>query len=162
MKKNFKFLVLFLALLMFVSSFSFLGGTSFAESKNAKKAKYVFLFIGDGMGAAQVNAAQIYTGDKKKVEIKPLEFYKFPTVSLVNTEDSTSFCPDSASTATAISSGTKTHSGVIGKSSDLQNNVTTVAEKMKEQGKKIGIISTVTLNHATPAAFYANVTSRNW
>ena len=65
MKKNFKFLVLFLALLMFVSSFSFLGGTSYAESKNAKRAKYVFLFIGDGMGAAQVNAAQIYAGDKK-------------------------------------------------------------------------------------------------
>lgn len=160
MKKNFKFFVLVLVLAIFVSSFSFLGETSYAESKNAKKAKYVFLFIGDGMGAAQVNAAQIYTGNKDKVEIKPLEFYKFPTVGLVNTEDSTSFCPDSASTATAISSGAKTQSGVIGKTSDLQKNVTTVAEKMKAQGKKIGIISTVTLNHATPAAFYANVTSR--
>ena len=153
MKKNFKFFVLVLALAIFVSSFSFLSETSYAESKNAKKAKYVFLFIGDGMGAAQVNAAQIYTGNKDKVEIKPLEFYKFPTVGLVNTEDSTSFCPDSASTATAISSGNKTQSGVIGKTSDLQKNVTTVAEKMKAQGKKIGIISTVTLNHATPAAF---------
>ena len=39
--------------------------------------------------------------------------------------------------------------------------VTTIAEQLKEKGYKVGIVSTVTLNHATPAAFYANVESRN-
>ena len=38
----------------------------------------------------------------------------------------------------------------------------TIAEKLKDQlGYKVGIVSTVNLNHATPAAFYAHQPSRN-
>ncbi|MGL5379079.1 alkaline phosphatase, partial [Clostridium sp.] len=45
--------------------------------------------------------------------------------------------------------------------SDKTTKVTTIAEQLKEKGYKVGVVSTVTLNHATPAAFYANVESRN-
>lgn len=137
------------------------NSTDTTDNKGEKKrAKYVFLFIGDGMGLAQVQAAQIYKGDRQKMEIKPMDFFEFPTIGLVETADSTSFCPDSASTATAISSGVKTKSGVIGKTPDLAQEVRTITEDLHEAGVKVGIISTVTLNHATPAAFYANVDSR--
>lgn len=127
------------------------------------QAKYVFLFIGDGMSHIQVNLAQAFRGTDIKGEIKNslMNFSEFSVSGVATTHDSTSFCPDSASTATSIAGGVKTHSGVIGLTADLKEEVKTVAQYAKEAGKKVGIISTVTLNHATPAAFYASVESRN-
>jgi alkaline phosphatase len=124
--------------------------------------KYIFLFIGDGMSSTQINAAQICLGNNKSGEVatKNLNFTQFPVTGLATTYDSTSFCPDSASTATSISSGIKTHSGVIGMKTDKKTPVETIAEKLKKKGMKIGIVSSVTINHATPAAFYAHVPSR--
>ena len=129
----------------------------------AKTPKYVFLFIGDGMSYAQINAAQVMLGNNKSGEVatRSLNFTQFPVLGMATTHDSTSFCPDSASTATSIACGVKTHSGVIGLAVDKTTKVTSITEKLKQQGKKIGIVSSVTINHATPAAFYAHVPSRN-
>ncbi len=126
--------------------------------------KYVFMFIGDGMSSPQTNSAQVYNGTNVsgKVELEKLTFTQFPYVGIQYTQDSTSFAPDSASTATSLSSGYKTHSGVIGMGVDRVTAGETIAEKVKEQlGWKVGIISSVTLNHATPAAYYAHIASRN-
>lgn len=126
--------------------------------------KYVFMFIGDGMSFPQTNAAQVYNGNNVSgaIELEKLTFTQFPVVGLQYTQDSTSFCPDSASTATSLSSGFKTHSGVIGMGVDKVTAGETIAEKVKQQlGWKVGIISSVTLNHATPAAYYAHIASRN-
>lgn len=125
--------------------------------------KYVFLFIGDGMSHVQVNAAQVYQGNNTEgeVAISSLNFTQFPISGVVTTYDSTSFCPDSASTATALSCGVKTHSGVLGLAVDKMTQPESITEMLKADGKKIGIVSTVTINHATPAAFYAHIESRN-
>lgn len=126
--------------------------------------KYVFMFIGDGMSTPQINAAQIFNGSNVngQIELEPLTFTQFPVVGIQYTQDSTSFAPDSASTATSLSSGFKTHSGVIGMGVDKVTKGTTIAEMLKAQKDwKIGIVSTVTINHATPAAYYAHVASRN-
>ena len=128
------------------------------------KPKYIFMFIGDGMSSPQTNAAQILNGNNESglVELDKLTFTQFPVVGLQYTQDSTSFCPDSASTATALSSGFKTHSGVIGMGVDKLTAGTTIAEMLKIQKDfKIGIVSTVTINHATPAAYYAHIANRN-
>ena len=125
--------------------------------------KYVFMFIGDGMSSPQTNSAQVYNGRNESglIELDKLTFTQFPVVGLQYTQDSTSFCPDSASTATSLSSGFKTHSGVIGMGVDRVTPGTTIAEMLHDKGWKIGIVSTVTINHATPAAFYAHIASRN-
>ena len=68
-----------------------------------KKPKYVFLFIGDGMGTAQIQSARFYKGtvdNNGAVTEADLSFTSFPQVGSVTTYDSTSFCPDSASIAT--------------------------------------------------------------
>lgn len=139
--------------------------TSVADvDTDAKKLpKYVFLFIGDGMSHVQVNAAQVYKGNNTEgeVEISSLNFTQFPVSGVVTTYDSTSFCPDSASTATALSCGVKTHSGVLGLAVDKTTKPESITEMLKASGKKIGIVSSVTINHATPAAFYAHIESRN-
>lgn len=130
---------------------------------SGKKPKYVFLFVGDGMSHVQMNAAQVYNGDNTDGKVKPkrLSFNQFPSNGLATTYDSTSFAPDSASTATALSCGVKTHSGVIGLAVDKKTQPENITEKVKKAGMKVGIVSTVTINHATPAAFYAHEESRN-
>ena len=131
---------------------------------NENQAKYVFLFIGDGMGVTPVTAAENYLGFTKtnKGLIYPdrMNFTEMPVVGLKTQYDCHSFIPDSASTATAFAGGIKTQTDTVGLSGDFEQSSDTVAEKAKRAGKSVGIISTVTLNHATPAAFDANVESR--
>lgn len=146
-----------------------------------KTPKYVFLFIGDGMSYPQVQLTNYYLNaseaakneDAKKVVVNnkeqtPLEssnqlaIMDFPVSGSAQTYDSTSFAPDSASTATSIATGEKTWSGSINVSEDFTEEYETIAEKLKKQkGYKIGIVSSVNINHATPAAFYAHQASRS-
>ena len=138
------------------------------QTQEAKTPKYVFLFIGDGMSYPQFQAASDYLGalaDTGSDDILdgnvPLTFMNFPVAGSAVTYDSSSFCPDSASTATSISTGYKTYSGTINMDETATVAYETIAEKLQEQlGWKIGVISSVNLNHATPAAFYAHQASR--
>jgi alkaline phosphatase len=134
-----------------------------------KAPKYVFLFIGDGMSYPQIQAASDYLGAKGQASNstilkggKDLSFMQFPVVGSATTFDSTSFCPDSASTATSLSTGHKTYSSVINMDETKTISYEAISEKLKKQlGYKIGIITSVNINHATPAAFYAHQPSRN-
>lgn len=131
---------------------------------NQNQAKYVFLFIGDGMGLTPVTAAENYLGITKtnKGEVYPdrMNFTEMPVIGLKTQYDCHSFIPDSASTATAFGTGIKTQTDTVGLSGDFEQSADSVAEKAKRAGKSVGIVSSVTLNHATPAAFYANEESR--
>ncbi|KPU45831.1 alkaline phosphatase 4 precursor [Oxobacter pfennigii] len=139
---------------------------------SGKVPKYVFLFIGDGMSYPQFQSAANYLAIKAgaKTEIdggildgsRKLGFMNFPVAGSATTYDSSSFTPDSASTATSIATGYKTYSGSINVDETKTIKYETISEKLKKQlDYKIGIITSVTLNHATPAAFYAHQASRN-
>lgn len=144
--------------------------------------KYVFLFIGDGMSYPQFQAAADYLGaivdddyeralpstkyDAREGAVLDgpvaLNFMDFEVAGSAVTYDSCSFAPDSASTATSIATGKKTYSGMINVDESGATPYETISEKLHAQkGWKIGIISSVNLNHATPAAFYAHQASRN-
>ena len=142
--------------------------------------KYVFLFIGDGMSYPQIQSTADYLGaltDEDYFMAQPslddnqgaildgpeyLNFMNFEAAGSAVTYDSNSFAPDSASTATSISTGHKTYSGTINMDETGTIAYETIAEKVHEQlGMKVGVISSVNLNHATPAAFYAHQASRN-
>ncbi len=125
--------------------------------------KYVFLFIGDGMSTPQINAAQMYMGNRESAVtpgIKTLDFTKFPGVGSADTYDAESFIPDSASTGTAMASGYKTYGGIINMDPAKKTSYEPISKKLKKAGYKVGIVTTVTLDHATPAVFYANEASR--
>lgn len=138
--------------------------------------KYVFLFIGDGMSYPQIQSSAYYSGKDasgivdvvKKSENagdspfgQNLSFMNFPVAGSAQTYDATSFAPDSASTATSIFTGKKTHSSSINVDITKKQKFRTIAEQLRDQkGWKIGVISTVNLNHATPAASYAHQASR--
>ena len=161
------------------------SSTPAAQAQNlsneaVKAPKYVFLFIGDGMSYPQIQSTADYLGaleDADYWQAEPslddnggavldgpsyLNFMNFEAAGSAVTYDSNSFCPDSASTATSISTGHKTYSGTINMDETGTTAYETIAEKVHDQlGMKVGVISSVNLNHATPAAFYAHQASRN-
>ena len=151
-----------------------------ATSQALTAPKYVFLFIGDGMSYPQIQSTSDYLGalaDEDYWQAQPslddnggavldgpeyLNFMNFEGVGSAVTYDSNSFAPDSASTATSLSTGHKTYSGSINVDETGTVEYETISEKLHSQkGYSIGVITSVNLNHATPAAFYAHQASRN-
>ena len=126
------------------------------------QAKYVFLFIGDGMAMSQIHSAEVFSTARasKDISITRLGFTQFPVSGLTTTYDAGTFITDSASAGTAVATGNKTLSGVINMDAGKTKKYKTIAEYAREAGMKVGVVSSVTLNHATPASFYAKVPSR--
>ncbi len=126
------------------------------------QAKYVFLFIGDGMGVNQINETNIYLSQMKGEGrgCDQLFFSTFPVFSVCTTFSANSDVTDSAASGTAIATSTKTNNGMLGVAPD-GSKLTSVAAYAKQAGKKVGIATTVGINHATPGAFYGHQPSRN-
>lgn len=184
MKKRIKFVRNLLGFLLLLSSFGlFAQGVDEQYALNGNRPaslsarpRYVFVFIGDGMSYPQVQSAADFLGkdangivDKVKASSNPadspkpgtLSFLSFPVAGSAQTYDATSFAPDSASTATSIFTGHKTHSSSINVDITKKIPYRTIAEQLRDQKRwKIGVVSSVNLNHATPAATYAHQASR--
>lgn len=118
--------------------------------------EFIFLFIGDGMGEVQVEAAERAKIAKTS---KGLVFTSFPVKGWQKTSSANAKITDSAAAATAIACGQKTNNGMLGVDPDSKE-LPTIAEIAHEKGWKIGILTSVSLDHATPAGFYAKVKSR--
>ena len=126
------------------------------------KPKYVFYFIGDGMGVNQVNAAETYLGAMQgRIGIEPLCFPSFPYAAFVNTQSATNGVTDSAAGGTALACGQKTKNGTLGMLKDLVTPITSIADWARKSGAAVGITTSVAVDHATPAAFYAHVKERH-
>ena len=124
---------------------------------NAQTAKYVFLFIGDGMGFNHVSLAEYYQGYTEDVfDSRPLSFTMFPVLGWAVTHSESNLITDSAAAGTALSTGCKTNNGMLGVASDSTTVLESISYKIHKAGYKVGISSTVGLNHATPAAFYGH------
>ena len=122
----------------------------------AEPPKYVFLFIGDGMSTPQRMIADEFSRAKGQGQ---LVMNTLPIQATTRTCSASSLVTDSAAAATAIACGVKTSNGKVGvdpKDSRLES----VAEVAKKCGKKVGIVTSVTINHATPAGFYAHRSHR--
>lgn len=121
-------------------------------SSEVKKPKNIILLIGDGMGLSQVSAAIYYKDGKPNFE-------RFGTIGLSKTSSSSELITDSAAGATVFSAGVKTYNGAIGVDKDTIP-VPTIVEHLVKKGYGTGIVATSSIQHATPAAFYAHVKSR--
>lgn len=127
-------------------------------SAMANAPKYVFYFIGDGMGMGHIIATETY----KRVALgdnTPLLMMQFPVSSIVQTYPASEPITDSAAAGTALSTGYKTMNGMLGVTPDT-TQVYSVAAQLKEKGYGVGILTSVAPDDATPAAFYAHQPSR--
>ena len=128
-----------------------------------KSPKYVFLFIGDGLAMPQRSAAEYFLAAKNgKPEpgIVKLTMNQMPVQGMTTTYSLNSIITDSAAAGTALATGVKTYNGGIGVDG-TKKPVVSMAEKARDAGRKVGIVSSVSLDHATPASFYAHQDSRN-
>lgn len=124
--------------------------------------KYVFYFIGDGMGVNQINVTETYLAALKgKIGFEPILMASFPVVGMVNTYSATNGVTDSAAGGTALACGKKTKNGAIGVLEDLQTPCTSIAVWAQQAGAAVGVATNVAITHATPASFYGHQPSRN-
>lgn len=121
--------------------------------------KYIFFFIGDGMGIGAVSLAQVF---KRTVEgdTIPLTMLQFPTTSLAFTHSASSPVTDSAAAGTALATGNKTNNGMLGVTPD-SIAVESIATRLHNMGYAVGLVTTVAPDDATPGAFYAHQPSRS-
>ena len=124
--------------------------------------KYVFYFIGDGMGSNQVLGAEMY---RSALQGEPLGRVQtlmttFPYSGSASSYSKSNGITDSAAAGTCLATGQKTKNGMLGLGPD-STRLTTIAEELKAQGWGIGIMTTVAIDHATPGAFYGHVKKRS-
>lgn len=133
----------FLVLLFFISTLTY---------AQQNKPKNIIFMVGDGMGAAQTYAGMVMNGNKLNLErVKICGFHKSYSADDIIT--------DSAAGATAFSIGKKTKNGAIGVDANDKPQET-ILETAEKKGFNSGIVVTCSMEHATPASFYAHQPSR--
>lgn len=126
-----------------------------------KKPKYVFYLITDGTGINTLLGAEMMEAEMQGfIGRVPLCVSQFPVTSVASTHSFSHGITDSAASGTALASGKKTRNGMIGENPD-STRILSIAHMAKKAGKRVGVASTVVVNHATPSAFYAHNDSRN-
>lgn len=135
---------------------SLIFGCSGGGSAPIQEANNIILFIGDGMGAEHRKAARwAIAGVNGKLSMDDML-----ANGLIQTYSADNVITDSAAAATAMATGVKTNNGVIGLDANL-NFVSTILEEAKSQGKRVGLVTTTHITHATPAAFASHIEDRN-
>lgn len=127
-----------------------------AVSLQAASPKYVFVFIGDGMSTPQRLMAEDFSRRTGRGELAMNHLARRTETA---TKSANKVVTDSAAAATAIACGEKTDNGMLGMRPD-GTRIESVAEVAKKAGRKVGIVTTVTIVHATPAGFYAHNRNR--
>lgn len=152
---------MFIRMVVAVCLFAAVSVNANNNNFRGKTPKYVFFFVGDGVSMTQIAAAEMYlAADSSTPDQTKLTFSQFNAQGLTTTYDAGSLITDSASAITALASGNKTLNGVINMDTTKSRKFTTIGELAKSKGKKVGVVSSVSLNHATPAGIYSKEPSR--
>lgn len=138
------------------------AAAAMALGASAQNAKYIFYFIGDGMGPNQIAITEYYLGEMAdSLGISPLGFTSWPVASLATNYSASTRVTDSAASGTALATGHKTTNGFIGMAPDAVTPLKSIAYRAKEAGKRVGVASSVGVNHATPASFFGHNAKRS-
>ncbi len=119
-----------------------------------EEVKSVIFMIGDGMGLAQASMLMIENG------YQTTAFDRAKNIALIKTYSANNRVTDSAAAGTALACAQKTNNKMIGVTADL-DTCYSIATHAKEKGLSTGLVAACTVQHATPAAFYAHVDNRN-
>jgi alkaline phosphatase len=153
----------------------FRDGASQAAARGAMqgRARNIILFVGDGMSFPTVAAARILDGQRKggPGEGNRLAWETWPATAFSKTYETDAQTPDSAGTMTAMATGAKTRSGVLGIGQQARRGdcaaardapLLTLWELAATQGMATGVVTTTRVTHATPAATFSHSADRNW
>jgi alkaline phosphatase len=125
-------------------------------SLETSRVRNIILFIGDGMGENHRIAATWLSQSQDGILAMDAMTYSGWAMTKTAYDQVT----DSAASATAIATGVKTANNRIG--IDTRGRpLTTILDHARELGMATGLITTVHISHATPAAFVSHVQSRD-
>jgi alkaline phosphatase len=132
-------------------------------ARRAAPSRRAVLFIGDGMGPAYVTLTRVARGGSGG----QLVLDTLPYTALSRTHSADSPVTDSAAAASAMACGMKTVIGVLCEDATAVRarqdgkKLESIASWAKKRGFRVGLVTTTTVTHATPAAFYAHHHDRN-
>ena len=160
MKKNIgKWLVAICGLILCIVTLFIINKSS--HKADTPRAKYIFLFVADGMSHTHVSMTESYMSYKAgKVGGERLAFSSLPYCGNVKTYSLDSPVTCSAAAGTAIATGVKTKSRSVGRGPEGEP-LKSFAFDLQNDGYRIGIISNAPINHATPACFYSSPVDRD-
>ena len=127
------------------------------SSNKEPQVKYVFYFIGDGMGVNQVVGTNFYNAANG---LEKVNFSQFPVVNFITTVSANSLVTDSSAAGSALASGVKINNSAVGVAPD-GNPVSNLTEWAHAAGFVTGVATSVGVNHATPASFVAHTDKRS-
>lgn len=133
--------------------------TGSLATTSKKQPKYIFYFIGDGMGTSQRQIAEYYLQETSGDSSKKLLMNTFPHSAINTTHSMNTLITDSAAAGTALATGYKTNNGVISKDPEGKD-LKTLIEAAEEIGMATGLATTTRITHATPAVFASHNESR--
>ncbi|MDO5498574.1 MAG: alkaline phosphatase [Propionibacteriaceae bacterium] len=141
---------------------------AYADKGRSSHARNIIYLVGDGMGRTHIDAGRLrYFGANGSMAMETLPVHGFVKTYAVEKNSAQpgepGFAPnyvtDSASAATAWSSGVKTYNAALG--IDPEGNVKpTVMEMAKKAGYRTGNVSTAEITDATPAGQMSHVLAR--
>ena len=85
------------------------------SSNKEPQVKYVFYFIGDGMGVNQVVGTNFYNAANG---LEKVNFSQFPVVNFITTVSANSLVTDSSAAGSALASGVKINNSAVGVAPD--------------------------------------------
>lgn len=123
-----------------------------AQPQHHNKVKNIIFMIPDGFSTDYATTYRIYKGDSEPVWDQYL-------VGMVKTRSANNWVTDSAAAATALATGVKTNNDMIGMTPNGKQ-LRSILQAARDKGKATGLVATLSITHATPAAFAASTESR--
>src|SRR5690554_2562138 len=137
--------------------------TTLALSELQNEAKNIIFMVSDGMSAGTLTLADMYAQSVVGKHTTWIENYKNGRFkrAMMDTASADSLVTDSAAGGSAWGGGMRVPNGALNMGANGEK-YTPILQKFKNEGKKVGCVTTVPITHATPASFcVVNKSRRN-
>ena len=128
----------------------------------ARKLRGIVFMVSDGMSPGVLTIAEAYSNltRKRGTQWWSLLNDRRAARGLMDTASANSMVTDSAAASSAWGGGQRVNNGSINVNPDGRE-ITPIAAILKTKGARIGLVSTATITHATPAGFASIVPKRS-
>lgn len=132
------------------------------SARSASKVRGIVYMVSDGMSPGVLTLAEAYSKMTRKSSTRWANLLRQPdaTSGLMDTASANSLVTDSAAASSSWGCGHRVNNGSINYTPDGKAQ-TTLAEVVKAAGGRVGLVTTATVTHATPAGFASAVTVRD-
>lgn len=131
------------------------------EEFRGKKAKNIIFMVSDGMSTGTLVMADLYLKRKFGRSSNWMGLYqnKLSQRGVMDMASANSIVTDSSAASSSWGGGVRVNNGSLNISPDGKKNMP-ILQKFKKAGKKVGCITTIHVNHATPAGFSVCINKR--